>query len=874
MSFIARMGSAFRNLFRKTQNDKELDAEVRAYVEILAQEKIREGMTLEEARRAARLELGGIEQVKEDVREIRAGAWLDSLLRDLRFGARMLRKNPAFTAIAVLTLALGIGANTAIFSVVDKTIIRPLPYPQPDRLITLWEDFSAFGVPRQRVSPGTFLDWKRRSQTFADLAAYAGSKNINLSGDGPPEEVFAQSVTANLIPLLGIRPLLGRTFSSHEEGPAAKLVVLSFPLWQRRFGGDPNLVGNSIQMNGEKYTVIGIMPKGFAFPDRQTELWVPLGLSPTILARRNSHFLHVVGRLKPGYDLPHARLDMSSVAGSLATEFPDTNARIGITLVPLKDEMLGQSRLAFIILLSAAACVLLIACANVANLLLARFSNRRREIGIRLALGAKRSRIVRQILTESLLLGAAGGALGLLIAHWSIDVLEKMIPATLATSVHLSLDLHVLAFTIAVSIVTGVLFGLAPALQLSQMNLAKRGNACERSRLRSVLVVAEVAIALVLVTGAVLLIETLVQLRAVDPGFRSDSILTANIDVPFPKYMDAAKRQRFYSEVLAHVANVPGVKSAGLTSDLPYTSRGNTMGLTIEGQPAERDLGEDALFRLVSPGYLETIRARLNAGRFLNATDGPASPPVVLINEAFARQYWPNQNPLGHRIDAGTGDGQPRWMTIVGVIADIRERGLDFENKPAVYVPFTQTEIGFFIPSEIALLTSRDPLSLSKELQQAVWSVDSEQPVTIRTMSSIVDDELANRADVLRMLGAFAGLALILAALGIYGLLAYVVSQRTREIGLRMAIGAGRWDVMRTILAYSSRLTMIGVAAGLLGAAAATRLLSALLFGVSPLDWKTLLGVSALLLLVAMVASYLPARRATRIDPMLALRHE
>jgi putative ABC transport system permease protein len=464
----------------------------------------------------------------------------------------------------------------------------------------------------------------------------------------------------------------------------------------------------------------------------------------------------------------------------------------------------------------------------------------------------------------------------LLLASWSMSGLEKMIPADLAGTIDLRIDLRVLAFAGAASMLTGLLFGLAPALKLSQIRLASRSSVGPGSaKLRDALVVAEVAIALVLVVGAALLIETLAHLRAVNPGFRSKHILTANIAVPYPKYSDTGKRQRFYSDVVDRVRAIPGVKSVGLTSDLPYTSRGDTMGLIIDGKPTQRDLGQDALFRLVSADYLQTVGAQLKQGRLLDAGDRETANPVVVINETLVRQYWPNESPLGRRIDTGTGDGSPRWMTIVGVVGDIRERGLDLAMKPAVYVPFTQTAIGFFQPSEIAVFTSREPLSLSKELQLAVWSVDPEQPVSIvRTMDAIVDDELANRTHVLQLLGAFAALALILAALGIYSVISYVVSQRTREIGLRMAIGASQWDIVRAILGYSVRLTTIGVMIGVVTATVATRLLSTLLFGITPLDPRTFLAVSALLAAVALLASYVPMRRAAAVDPAVALREE
>ena len=804
---------------------------------------------------------------------------MQTLLADLRYAVRLLRRAPGFSLAVVVVLALGIGANSAIFTALDKIVIRPLPYPDSDRLAVLWEDYSAFGTPKQRVSPATFLDWRKRNQVFAALGAYGGSSS-DLSAGGPPEQVQGQRVTSNLLPLLGVPPLLGRTFSSGEEGPETKAVVLSYRLWQRRFGGDMHLPGQAILMSGEKYTVIGVMPAGFHFPDLQTEYWISWGLSPQMLTRRTSHFLHVVGRLHRDRDMAQAQADMNGVARQMSKEFPASNASVGITVVALKDEVLGNSREIFTVLLSAAACVLLIACANVANLLLARASSRQKEAAVRTALGAAPMRLMRQILTENLVLAGAGGALGLLFAQWSMLGLQKLVPDGLAASVKLEIDLRAFAFAALVSILTGVLFGLAPALQLARSEVYAstnygRGAVGHRGKLRDVLVVAEVAIALVLVIGAALLIETIAHLRAVDPGFRSGNILTAEIAASLPKYKETARWHRFYNDTLTRVRSLPGVISAGLTSDLPYTSRGNTMSLTIEGKPATQALGQDALFRLVSPDYLQTIGAKVKAGRFIRDSDNEDSLPVVVVNEALARQYWPNENPLGRRIDTGTGGGTLRWMTIVGVVADIRERGLDLLNKPAVYVPFRQTEITFFQPSEIALHTSRPPASLSRELQQAVWSVDPEQPVSnIRSMDAIVDDELSNRSQVLQLLGTFAALALVLAALGIYGVLSYVVSQRRREIALRMAIGASQFDIIGAILGYSVRLTVAGLALGTVAAIAATRLLSTLLYEVSPLDPAAFFGVAALLLLVALASTYVPTRRAASVDPAVALREE
>lgn len=806
---------------------------------------------------------------------------MNAILFDMRHSLRLLRRAPGFAVTVIVILGLGIGATSALFSALDRTVIRPLPYANPDRLVSLWEDFSTFGVPKQRVSPATFMDWKKRAQSFDEIAAYGG-RVFDLSGGGRPEEIFGLGVTANLLPMLGVPPLLGRTFTPYEDAPGIKTVVLSYGLWKRRFGGDPGVVGQVVLMSDEKYTVIGVMPRGFQYPDRETEVWVPLGLTPELLARRNSHFLWVVGRLKPGKNIRQGQADLNVIARDLAREFPASNDRVGITVVSLKEEFVGNRRNEFILLLCSAICVLLIACANIGNLLLARSAARRREMAIRAAIGASPSRVLRQILVEAMVLSVGGGAVGLLVGRWCLAALQAMVPPSLVGVVELQLDGRVLAFTACLSILSGVFFGLTPALRLSREEISsaikqvgRSSSACGGSRLRDMLVVGEMSIALVLVIGAVLLIQTLVRLRAVDPGFRVSGILTAEITAPFPKYQDSRQRQRFYAKIQQTVSAIPSVISAGLTSDLPYTSRGNTMSLIVEGQRAKPELGMDALFRLVSAGYLETIGSQLKEGRFLDERDQPGMTPVVVINETLARTYWPNESAIGHRIDTGTGNGAPKWMTIVGVVRDIRERGLDLANKSAVYVPFTQTTIGFFVPSEIAVLTSRDPLSLSKELQQAVWSVDPEQPVTaIRTMEAIAEDELSDRTLVLRLLGAFAGLALVLAALGIYGVLSYVVSQRTPEIGLRMALGARRWHVIRLISGYSARLTGIGLAVGLLGAMGGTHLLSSLLFGVSPVDPATFLAVSAGMAMVAFFASFAPVLRALAVDPIIALRDE
>jgi putative ABC transport system permease protein len=761
-----------------------------------------------------------------------------NLLADVRFALRLLRKSPAFAIGTAVVLALGIGSNAAVFSAIDQLVIRPLPYGDPDRLAMVWEDFSAFGAPKIRVSPGTFLDWRRRTRAFAALGAVRGAV-INLAESGPPERVLGAGVTANLLAIVGVPPLLGRTLEGDEDEPGHHLVVISHRLWLRRFAGDPAIVGRSIAMSGEPYTIIGVMPRGFHFPDADTDFWMPLAIQPQQRTARNSHYLRVVGRLAAGATWSAARGDMTDIARQLAREFPATNDRVAITVTPLRDELTADAGRALTLLLGASACVLLIACANIANLLLARSARRRREVAVRMALGAPRLRVIGQLMTENFVLSALGGGIGIVIAYWSVRILARFVPPALSETIDLHLDWRAVAFAATTTSVAAVVFGMMPAIQLtfsgnaaaSLRNDMFGGRDRRGMHARHAVAIAQIAIALVLVTGAALLADTLVHLRSLDPGFRSDRLLTADLTVPFPKYADTQRRIQFFSDVLGSVRAIPGVVRAGLTSDLPYTSRGNTMSVRIEGQEGLNGLASDALFRLVSPGYLETIGARLGDGRLLADADGENRSPVVVINEAFARQYWPNERALGHRIDTGTGNGPRLWMTVVGVVRDIKERGIDFADKPAVYVPFAQTTIAFFQPSEIAVRTSGPPLDLARALQRAVWAVDPEQPVSsVQTMEAIVDRELHDRQQMLTLLGAFASVALLLCAVGVYSVLSYLVSESRREIAIRIAIGATPARIVRSVVGRAAALAAVGVGLGAATSLATTRLLGSLLF--------------------------------------------
>ncbi len=805
---------------------------------------------------------------------------MPTFLSDLRYGLRRLLSSPGFTSIAILALGLGIGANTAIFSLVDRVMIRPLPFADPDRLVFVWEDASFISFPRNTPAVANFVDWKKQNQVFSDMAASRG-RIMSLTGDGSPETVLGAAATPNMLDVLGVKPLLGRGFTEDEDRSGENVVLLSYGLWQSRYGGDKSIIGRSILMDGAKTSVIGVMPAGFALPQRRNQFIVPTHFTPQNLNNRGSHFLNVVARLRPGVTLARAQADMATIARRLAEQYPNSNKEIGATVIPVKDQIVGNTGTALFVLLAAAGCVLLIACANVANLLLSKATAREREMAIRTALGAARGRLIRQMVTESVLLSITGGLLGLLLARLSMRVLVALVPSGLPGEAALSVDSRLLAFTLAVSLLTGIVFGLVPALQTTHLAVSEklkeggRGGVSGASRrFRDALVVAEVALAMILLVSAGLLLQTLRNLRAIDAGFNPDRILTLTTRLPIPKYQDPQKRMNYYNAVLDRVRQLPGVESAAFTSNLPYTARGNTNGFLIEGRPLPPGSNSDALYREATNDYLQTMHAHLIEGRFFGSQDRANSLPVVIINETFKKQYWPNESPLGKRINTAGGQDQG-WQTIVGVVADIRERGLEEELKAGVYLPVVQVPMGWNIPSQLAIRTSMDPLAIAKAARDAVWAVDRDQPISdVRTMEDIVDLEVANHKQQSTLLGAFAGLALVLASLGIYGVLSYAVTQRTREIGVRMALGASSGDVTRMVVGQGIVLTALGIAIGIVVALALTRSMTKLLVGVAAADPVIYAGVAALLAMVALAACYIPAARASRVDPMVALREE
>jgi predicted permease len=808
---------------------------------------------------------------------------METLWQDLRFGFRQLLSKPGFALIAVLSLALGIGANTAIFSLVDAVLLRPLPFHDPDRLVMVWEDAARIGFPRNSLAPANYADWKAQNHVFEDMAAISW-RSYNLTDEGEPEKVEARAVTANLFPLLGIKPELGRSFTQEEDRPGGnKVVLISHGLWQRRFGGDPAMVGKEILLDGEKRTVIGVMPPGFQFIEKETGLWVPMAFSREELAKRGTHYLTVVARMKPHVTLAQARADIAAIMQRINRDHPMPGFELGSTVISLREQLAGDVRPALIVLLVGVGFVLLIACANIANLLLARGAARFREIAVRTALGAGRRRIVRQLLTESILLAVAGGVAGLLFAWLSFSFLKQLIPGGMALNTGVRIDARIFGFTLLLSLLTGVAFGLAPALQAAKVDLnevlkqsgGRTGTGAGHRRMRSALVIVEIALALVLLVGAGLLIQTFLRLRTLDIGVDTENVLTVKTLLPRSKYGELPKRAAFYQQVLERVRALPGVVSAGYTTAVPLTWKGGATSFTVEGR--EPGPAQDALSRQVSTGYMETMGIKLRQGRFFDDRDVPQSQPVAIINETMA-QYWPGGGALGKRFKFGLPDSQRPWITVVGVVGDVKEMGLQAPAKAEMFFPYQQPPDTLWFwnsPRDLTVRTSGDPMGIAAAVRQAVWSVDRNQPVSnIRTMDDVLAEEVAQRRIGMTLLAAFAALALLLASLGIYGVLSFAVAQRTQEIGIRMALGADRKDVLLMVVSDGIRLAAAGIAIGLVVSLALTRLMSGLLFGVSASDPRTLGAVTLLLITVALVACYIPARRAAKVDPMIALRCE
>jgi predicted permease len=789
-----------------------------------------------------------------------------------------MKRNRGFFAVALAALGLGIGANTAIFSAVEAVLLRPLPYADPSGLIMVWEDASYIGFAHNTPAPANYVDWRAQNQVFTDMAAtrFTGA---SLTGEGAPEQLSGRKATPNFFDVLGVQPAIGRPFTAEEDKAHTPVVVLSYSLWQRRFGGNKSIIDKTILLNGVQTKVLGVMPKGFFFRERDVDYWTPTSFTPEQWARRQSHFLNVIARMKPGVTRPRAQQDMEAIAKRLQQQYPESNAKLGAIVVPLQEDFAGDAQNGLVVLQVASVFVLLIACSNLANLLLARSTGRRREIAVRIALGASRAQIAGQLLTESLLLSLGGGVLGLWIGQMCWGLFGGLIPMQVGDK-GFQVDAHILVFTAGISIAAGILFGLAPALRATDVSLqealkegGRAGESQSGLRLRDALVVGQFALAFALLAGAGLMIQTIWNLRKVDLGFRADHLLTIAVALPNTKYDTDEKVRAFFRDTVDNVQALPGVKGVGFASDAPFTANGDTEGYRVEGEPRPAPGQEnDALYREVTPGYLETVGARLKEGRLLSPADRENGMPTVVVNEFLANRHWPGERALGKRIRFND-DNEP-WRTVVGVVKDIRERGLLFEMKPAIYVPVAQVKKPEPY-SYLVVRTAQDPASTLKAVEGGVWSVDTQQPVThIRTMDQLMEEDVADRTRPMILLGVFAGLALVLACIGVYGVLAYAVAQRTREIGVRMALGARPWDVTGMILGRGLKLSGLGLLAGGALATGLSFLLRSLLYGVTPAAPLVYVGAAGSLVLVAMAACVVPALRAARVDPMAALRDE
>jgi putative ABC transport system permease protein len=810
---------------------------------------------------------------------------VNSFWRDIRFGIRMLVKNPAFTAVAVLTLALGIGANTAIFSVIDAALLRPLPYPNADRIVVLYQ----LDQDKQtdNPAPADFLDLRKQSSSFAYLAAHRGLP-FNLSGNGQPERVEGAVVTSDFFAALGVRAVQGRTIQPDLDPPGGTSVaVLGYGLWQRRFGGDANIVGRAIEVDGVSRIVVGIMPPGFAFP-AGTELWtssrfaaVPHPLRPTEdpSALRDSHYFESFGRLKPGVTLAQATTEVDTITKRLKQQYGDKEEGFGATLVPLRQDLVGETRPALLILLGAVALVLLIACVNVANIILARGASRQKEMALRIALGAGRFHLLRHLLVESLLLALAGGALGILLALWGLAPLRALVPADMIGGAPIALDSRVLLFTLFASLASGVLFGLIPGSRLlgTDLNVSLqeggRGSAGggRARRMRSALVVTEIAMAAVLLIAAGLLLRSFSRLLNVPEGFNPDHVLSLQMALPQARYPKPGDRVAFLKNTLERVDSLPGIASASAISRLPLNPGNSSRSVEIEGRtaPPSGDIAPDYL--VVTADYFQTLGVPLLAGRTFTDRDDANALPVAIVSEATARHFWPGQDVIGKHFRGACGDDKT-WCQVVGVVGDIKQHHLEQASKLAVYVPFLQDPWAFFA---LVVRTKLEPASAASAVEGAIHSVDADEPVyNVRSMRDVEAASLSPQRLQIALIGLFAALALILACMGIYGVMAYSVAQRTSEIGVRMALGAQTGNVLGLVLGEGLRLALLGAAIGLAGSFFAARLLSGMLFGVTPSDPFTFASVAVVLVAVAMVACYVPARRATRVDPLVALRYE
>jgi putative ABC transport system permease protein len=884
---LGRLWERMRNTVRNAPPDLEFQAEIEEHVGLLAERYRRQGMTSEAAMLAARRQFGNTALLREDLRAMQVIPAVEALRGDVRYAARMLRRNPGFAATAVIALALGIGANTTIFSVCNAVLFKPLPYAEPDRILMLSERQGDGKLGD--VASANFVDWRDASRSFSGMAAARASSfapSFILGGQGEASRLAGESVTSSFFSVLGVPFLLGRNFLPEEDRPGQnRVAILGYAVWSTRFGANRDIVDKAITLDDESYTVVGVLPADFQFGSTatdfqarsQADIWVPMALDPQRL-QRGAHMLRVIARLKPEVKLAQAHAELDVLAANLARQYPEHNKDIGIAAVPLTDQVTGSVRVALETLLGAVGLVLLISCANVANLLLNRAAARQKEMAVRVALGASRTRLAQQLLTESLLLASLGGIAGLVVALAAIAALTPQLPADLSRAAGIAVDPRMLTFTAVISLTTGILFGLGPLLgpwrenageSLKQNNRASSGI---QTRLRSGLAMAQIAIAITLLIGAGLMVKSLWALMHVPPGFRSESVLTARLSLPRSRYPDNHRIAVLEGELRESLRGRPGVQSAGFATYLPLSGLDNSWSFVIEGRPP-LPLGtyDIAMHRPVSVGYFETIGIPLLRGRSFTSADKAESPWVTVINESMARRYWPSENPIGQRLQNGPGE---KWRTVIGVVGDVLHEGLDGAAKAEMYVPVEQSPNIESDPT-IVVRTALDPGASAAELRGVVSAIDPAIPVDrIETMRQLVSVSVAQPRFRTVILVAFSLLALVMASIGIYGVMNHLVIQRTREFGIRLSLGATQADVLRLVLGRAAMLIGAGTCVGLVGSVLLARLITRLLFGTAPLDPLTFAAVPAVLAAVALVASYIPARRATRIDPTVALRCE
>jgi len=887
MPLLRQVVRGLRALFSKKREEQELDEELREYLKMAVEEKVKKGMSRKEAQRAVRLEQGNAEDAKEAVGDARWESFVLTLWQDLRFAVRMLQKSPGFTVVAVLTLALGIGANTAIFSVVNTVLLRPMPYKDADRLVTVWGENKPKGYDLDLVSSLDYADWKAQSHSFESMGA-ATDAMYTLTGAGEPAAVIGYRFSADFFGVLGVPALVGRTFAQDEEQPGKdQVVVLSHRLWMTRFAGDRAIVGRNVMLDGKPYTVVGVMPASFQYPQR-TELWTPIAFHPDYAKDRGIRWLRVMARLKPGTTIEQAEVEMKTIASRLEQEYPSSNKDQDVRLVSLRQLTSGDARPALLVLLCCVGLVLLIACSNVGNLLLSRAIRRRRELALRTALGAGRWRLVRQLLTENLLLSLGGGALGVAIAYWAANALVAMFPTTVANLSlprieSIPIDGWVLGFALVASVVTGAVFGLAPALLVGHVSPDESLKESGRSgatgtsgrKFRNVVVTLEMAIALMLLIAAGLMTKSFVRLVSANLGFRTDHVLTFRAVLPEHKYLKDGQQAGFHDEVLRRIQGLAGVKAAGTVTFLPLSGWWGTRDVSVAGRPTQPGVQNPRpVWSSVSPDYFRALSIELAQGREFTDADTKSGADVAILSASLARSLWPNENPIGRQVVV---EGFEKPKEVIGVVGDVHQLGIAHQEEGSdpiseVYVPYAQAPapvLGF------AVRTAGDPLDIAKEVRREIAVVDKEQAISfVESMDQLASESVALPRASMVLLAVFAGMALVLASMGIYGVLSYSTGQRTQEIGVRVTLGATRGDVLQLVIGEGVRLTAVALIIGIVLAAGFAQVLRSLLYGVKPVDPWIFVAAPTVLACVALVACYVPARRATRVNPVAALRYE